>query len=316
MLSVFYQSTGFRSDGQKPAIPDVDRSSVEGEILMKDKTKLSDKKIKGIVQERYSQIAKQNSSCCAKSESCCGSSDMAEHIGKAIGYGKEELQSVPENANLGLGCGNPVALASLREGEIVLDLGAGAGFDCFLAAKRVGDKGKVIGVDMTKEMVKKAKENARKGQYDNVEFRLGEIENLPLETESVDVIISNCVINLSPDKNKVFQEAFRVLKPGGRIMISDLVLLKKLPDSIKESVQAYTGCIAGAMKRDDYLNLIKNSGFQELDVQGEEHFSLGLESEDVLAKTIAQEAGIPIEQLTELARSVLSIKIGAIKPKK
>lgn len=283
---------------------------------MKDKIKLSDKKIKGIVQERYSQIAKQNSSCCAKNESCCGSSGMAEHIGKVIGYGEEELQSVPENANLGLGCGNPVALASLREGEIVLDLGAGAGFDCFLAAKRVGDKGKVIGIDMTKEMVEKANENARKGQYDNVEFRLGEIENLPLEAESVDVIISNCVINLSPDKRKVFQEALRVLKPGGRIMISDIVLLKKLPESIKESVQAYTGCIAGAMKRDDYLDLIKKSGFQELDVQGEEYFSLGLESEDALAKALAQEAGISIEQLTELARSVLSIKIGAIKPKK
>lgn len=283
---------------------------------MKDKIKLSDKKIKSIVQERYSQIAKQNSSCCAKSESCCGSSGMAEQIGKVIGYGEEELQSVPENANLGLGCGNPVALASLREGEIVLDLGAGAGFDCFLAAKRVGDKGKVIGIDMTKEMVEKANENARKGQYDNVEFRLGEIENLPLEAESVDVIISNCVINLSPDKRKVFQEALRVLKPGGRIMISDIVLLKKLPESIKESVQAYTGCIAGAMKRDDYLDLIKKSGFQELDVQGEEYFSLGLESEDALAKALAQEAGISIEQLTELARSVLSIKIGAIKPKK
>ena len=283
---------------------------------MKDKTKLSDKKIKGIVQERYSQIAKQNSSCCAKSKSCCGSSDMAEHIGKAIGYGEEELQSVPENANLGLGCGNPLALASLREGEIVLDLGAGAGFDCFLAAKRVGDKGKVIGVDMTKEMVEKAKENARKGQYDNVEFRLGEIENLPLETESVDVIISNCVINLSPDKRKVFQEALRVLKPGGRIMISDIVLLKKLPESIKESVQAYTGCIAGAMRKEAYINLIREAGFHQIDLKGEEFFSLGLESEDAMAKAIAEEADVPIEQLKEIARSVLSIKIGAIKPKK
>jgi arsenite methyltransferase len=283
---------------------------------MKENTKLDDKRIKGIVQKRYSQIAKQNSSCCGQSEPCCGPSDMTEHIGKAIGYNEEELQSVPENANLGLGCGNPVALASLREGEIVLDLGAGAGFDCFLAAIKVGYKGKVIGVDMTKEMVEKAKENARTGQYENVEFRLGEIENLPLETESVDVIISNCVINLSPDKKKVFQEAFRVLKPGGRIMISDIVLLKKLPESIRESVRAYTGCIAGAMKRDDYLDLIKNSGFQEVDVQGEEFFSLGLESEDAMAKAIAQEAGIPIEQLHELARSVLSIKIGAIKPKK
>jgi SAM-dependent methyltransferase len=283
---------------------------------MKENSKMNDKKIKGIVRERYSQIAKQNSSCCAQSDSCCGTPVMVEDIGKSIGYKEEELRSVPENANLGLGCGNPVALASLRKGETVLDLGAGAGFDCFLAAKKVGDRGKVIGVDMTPEMVAKAKHNASEGHYENVEFRLGEIEDLPVETESVDVVISNCVINLSPDKHKVFQEAFRVLKPGGRLMVSDLVLLKGLPEAIKESVQAYTGCIAGALMREDYLDLIKKTGFQEVDVEGEEHFSLGLESEDALAKAIAQEAGISIEELSELARSVLSIKIGAIKPKK
>lgn len=283
---------------------------------MKEYTKMSDTKLKGIVRERYSRIAKQNSSCCAQSNSCCGTPDMAENIGKSIGYNEEELRSVPENANLGLGCGNPVALASLRKGETVLDLGAGAGFDCFLAAKKVGDTGKVIGVDMTPEMVTKAKYNASEGQYENVEFRLGEIEDLPVETESVDVVISNCVINLSPDKHKVFQEAFRVLKSGGRLMVSDLVLLKELPEAIKKSVQAYTGCIAGAMKRDDYLDLIKNCGFQEVGVEGEEIFSLGLESEDALVKAIAQDAGISIEQLSELARSVLSIKIGAVKPKK
>lgn len=282
---------------------------------MKNKRKLDNKKIKGIVRERYAEIAKQNNSCCAQSESCCKSSDMAGQIGKAIGYGEEELQSVPESANLGLGCGNPVALASLKEGETVLDLGAGAGFDCFLAAKKVGESGKVIGVDMTSGMVAKAKENAKKGSYENVEFRLAEIENLPLETESVDVIISNCVINLSPDKKKVFQEAFRVLKPGGRLMVSDLVLLKDLPASIKESVQAYTGCIAGAMKREEYLNLIEETGFQKVDAQGEEFFSLGLEGEDAMAKAIAEEADIPMEQLHELAHSVLSIKISAIKPK-
>jgi SAM-dependent methyltransferase len=281
---------------------------------MKDNRKWSNKKIKEIVQNRYSQIAKQNNSCCGQKESCCGPPDITAHIGKTTGYGEEELQSVPENANLGLGCGNPVALASLLQGETVLDLGAGAGFDCFLAAKRVGDKGKVIGIDMTKEMVEKAEENARKGPYANVEFRLGEIENLPVETESVDVIISNCVINLSPDKKRVFQEAFRVLRPGGRLMISDLVLLKELPESIRESVQAYTGCIAGAMKKDEYLDLIKNSGFQELDIKKEDYFSPGLESEDAMTKAIAQEAGIPPEELPELARSVLSISLHARKP--
>lgn len=278
--------------------------------------KRNDKKIKGVVQKRYSQIAKQNSSCCGSAEPCCGPSNTAEHIGKAIGYSELELRSVPEEANLGLGCGNPVALASLREGETVLDLGAGAGFDCFLAAKKVGKKGKIIGVDMTPEMVEKAKENAKKGHYENVEFRLAEIENLPLETESVDVVISNCVINLSPDKKRVFQEAYRVLKPCGRMMVSDLVLLKNLPESIRESVQAYTGCIAGAMMRNDYLDLISSSGFQEVEVQGEEFFSLGLESENAMTKAIAQEVGIPIEELAELARSVLSIKISAVKPKK
>jgi SAM-dependent methyltransferase len=240
---------------------------------------------------------------------------MSEHIGKAIGYSEQELRSVPENANLGLGCGNPVALATLQEGETVLDLGAGAGFDCFLAAKRVGKKGKVIGVDMTPEMLEKAKANAKRGQYENVEFKLAEIENLPLEAESVDVIISNCVINLSPDKKKVFQEAFRVLKTGGRFMISDLVLLKDLPESVKKSVQAYTGCIAGALRREEYIKLIEEAGFGHIDVQGEEFFSLGLESEDAMAKAIAEETEIPIERLSEIARSVVSIKIGAIKPK-
>ena len=282
---------------------------------MKVNSILSDKKIKRIVQERYTQIAKQNSSCCSQEEPCCGSSNMAEHFGKAMGYSEQDLRSVPENANLGLGCGNPVAMASLHEGETVLDLGAGAGFDCFLASKIVGKKGKVIGVDMTQEMLEKARENAKKGLYENVEFKLAEIENLPLEPESVDVIISNCVINLSPDKKKVFLEAFRVLKPGGRFMISDLVLLKDLPESVKKSIQAYTGCIAGAMKREDYIKLIEDAGFRQIDVLGEEFFSLGLESEDATAKAIAEETKIPIERLSKIARSVVSIKIGAIKPK-
>lgn len=280
---------------------------------MNNRTKISDKKIKEIVRGRYSQIARQDSPCCGPSEPCCGTAGTAERMSKAIGYSKQELQSVPEDANLGLGCGNPVALASLKEGETVLDLGAGAGFDCFLAAGRVGNSGKVIGIDMTEEMIEKANENARKGQYDNVEFRMGEIEALPVETASVDVIISNCVINLSPDKRRVFEEAYRVLKPGGRIMISDLVLLKDLPDSVKGSVHAYTGCIAGAMKRENYIHLIKEAGFQQVEIQGEEFFSLGLESGDAMAKVIAEEAGISLGQLNELARSVLSVKIGAVK---
>jgi SAM-dependent methyltransferase len=282
---------------------------------MKQKARLSDKKIKQIVQERYSQIATQNTSCCCSPEPCCGPENTAEQTGKAIGYSEQDLRSVPDNANLGLGCGHPIALASLQEGETVLDLGAGAGFDCFLASQKVGKKGKVIGVDMTADMLEKARENAKNGPYGNVEFRLGEIENLPLETETVDVVISNCVINLSPDKKKVFQEAFRVLKLGGRLMISDLVLVKDLPESVKQSVEAYTGCIAGAMRKEHYIKLIQDAGFEQIEVQGEEFFSLGLESEDAMAKAIAEETEIPIERFGEIARSVVSIKIGAIKPK-
>lgn len=281
---------------------------------MKDKNRINDEEIKGMVKERYSQIAKKGWSCCEPTESCCPAPDLSEHIGKSIGYAEEDLRSVPENANLGLGCGNPIALASLKEGETVLDLGAGAGFDCFLAAHKVGEKGKVIGVDMTAEMVAKANENAKKGNYDNVEFKLAEIENLPLETNSVDVVISNCVINLSPDKSRVFQEAFRVLKPGGRLMISDLVLLKELPGAIKESVRAYTGCIAGAMKKEEYLKIIEEAGFQRIEALGENFFSLGLEKDGEVAKVIADEAGITLGQIRELTRSVISIKISAIKP--
>src|SRR3972149_9853511 len=217
--------------------------------------------IKKVVRERYAKIVKQDSSCCGTTESSCGSSNSTHEISKEIGYSEEELKAVPEESNLGLGCGNPVALASLREGETVLDLGSGAGFDCFLAANKVGKNGKVIGVDMTPEMIEKARENIKKGNYENVEFRLGEIENIPVADNSVDVIISNCVINLSPDKKRVFQEALRVLKPGGRLVVSDIVLLEELPDFIRNSIEAYIGCISGAIMKDKYIESIRESGF-------------------------------------------------------
>ena len=223
------------------------------------------KEIKKIVRDGYAKAVTQKTSCCSTS-SCCGSTSKAKDMSKTVGYSDAEMNAVPEGANLGFGCGNPVALASLKEGDVVLDLGSGAGFDAFLSAQRVGKTGRVIGVDMTPEMVAKAKENAKKGEYSNVEFRLGEIEKLPVEDNSIDVIISNCVINLSLDKKAVFKEAFRVLKTGGRLMVSDLVLVKELPEAIKESVEAYVGCLAGAIRKGEYLKYITMAGFREVKV--------------------------------------------------
>ncbi|MQY70109.1 MAG: arsenite methyltransferase, partial [Firmicutes bacterium] len=205
------------------------------------------------------------------------------------------------------------ALASLKEGETVLDLGSGAGLDCFLAANRVGRKGRVIGVDMTPGMIEKAKENAQKGNYKNVEFRLGEIENLPVADGSIDTVVSNCVINLSPDKRGVFRETFRVLKPGGRLMISDIVLLKELPDFIKNSVEAYIGCLSGAMMRDEYLGAIKAAGFQEVRIIDETSFPIDWMANDPTAKAIMENLNLPPEKVKEIASSVTSIKVRGIK---
>ncbi len=267
-----------------------------------------------VVRERYGNIAKQGGSCCGSGSSCCGGTDLVQDISRKIGYAEEELKSVPEGANLGLGCGNPLALASLKEGEVVLDLGSGAGFDCFLAANQVGKKGKVIGVDMTAEMLERARENARKGNFDNVEFRLGEIENLPVGDNQVDIVISNCVINLSPNKRRVFKEAFRVLRPGGRLMVSDIVLLKELPEAIKNSVAAYVSCIAGATTKEEYLKEIREAGFKETEVQGEAAFSTELLVNDPIAREVAKNLNLSRERAEDLARSVVSIKVSAIKP--
>lgn len=256
-------------------------------------------KIKKIVKEGYAKIAREGSSCCCSS-SCCKDVNTAQKISRAIGYTEEEMNAVPEGSNLGLGCGNPVAIASLEEGEIVLDLGSGAGFDAFLAAVKVGEKGRVIGVDMTLEMLKRARENAIKGGYRNVEFRQGDIEHLPIESNTVDAVISNCVINLSVEKRLVFKEAFRVLKPGGRLMISDLVLLKNLPDAIKKSVEAYVGCIAGATRKEDYLMFIKEAGFKDIKVISQANYPIEAISADLVG----------------IESSIASVKVYAIKPKK
>lgn len=272
------------------------------------------KDVKEIVIQGYAKIAKQGTSCCGPASSCCGNPDLTQDISRKIGYSDEELKVVPEGSNLGLGCGNPVALASLREGETVLDLGSGAGFDCFLAAKKVGEKGKVIGVDMTPEMVEKAKENAKTGNYGNVEFRLGDIEKLPAGDDSIDVVMSNCVINLSPDKAKVFKESFRVLRPGGRLTISDIVLLKELPIFINESIEAYIGCVSGAIIKSEYLEKIEAAGFRDVRVIDETAFPIELMANDPTVKGMMDNLGIGLDEARGVASSVVSIKVSALKP--
>ena len=258
--------------------------------------------IKRSVRNNYAKIAKSGTSCCGTvNTDCC--------ISKKIGYKDEDLSVIPDGADLGLGCGNPVALASLKEGEIVLDLGSGAGIDCFLSANKVGKKGRVIGVDMTPEMIEKARENAKKSGYDNVEFRLGEIENLPVADNYVDAIISNCVINLVPDKKRAFAEAFRVLKPGGRLMVSDIVLLKPLPEAIKNSVEAYVSCLAGAIMKDEYLDSIRSAGFQNVRIIDETPISFDLISNDPTAQAIIEDLKLSAEEAEKAVNSVVSISV-------
>jgi ubiquinone/menaquinone biosynthesis C-methylase UbiE len=269
--------------------------------------------VRKAVRESYGKVARQGTGCCPTAPCGCGA-DLAQNVSQQIGYSGDEIGSVPEGANLGLGCGNPVALASLKEGETVLDLGSGGGFDCFLAAERVGKSGRVIGVDMTAEMLARARENARKGDYQNVEFRLGEIEHLPVADNSVDTVISNCVINLVPDKAEAFRETFRVLKPGGRLMVSDITILEELPALIKQSIAAYIGCLSGAMLKDEYLETIKASGFQDISILKESAFPVELIISDPAAKAIIEGLKIPPEKVKQVAGSVLSVAVSAIKP--
>lgn len=253
---------------------------------------MKDEKIKDVVRATYSQIAERSQqSCCS---GCgCGVSPSAQ--AEAVGYLKEDLENVPEGAAMGLGCGNPMAIAELREGETVLDLGAGAGMDVFLAANKVGAKGRVIGVDMTREMIDRASAIAKSNGYENVEFRLGEIEKLPVDDGSMDTVISNCVINLSPDKSKVFSEAYRVLKPRGKLVISDIVSEHQLPDGIREDPNAWAGCIAGALEQQEYLAKIREAGFRDLQLVPNGEFY----AEDVKSSEIVK---------------LLSISVKAYKP--
>lgn len=290
-----------------------DHHKRRGENNMKQEI-AKEEELRKVVRKGYAKVAKQENSCCTPAPSTCGcTASTSAELSKRIGYNQQELDSVPEGANLGLGCGNPIALASLKQGETVLDLGSGAGFDCFLAANKVGKNGRVIGVDMTPEMIDKARENARKGKYGNVEFRLGEIENLPVADNTVDIIISNCVINLSPDKKRVFQEAFRVLKPGGRLMVSDIVLTKPLPDVIKENIEAYVGCLSGAEMKDKYLQLIEAAGFDQVKILEEDHFPMEDMISDPTAQAIMKDSKISSHEIGKLESTVASVKVSGIK---
>lgn len=253
--------------------------------------------VRTVVREKYGAVAEGTQNSCG----CCAPGDV-DAVLLQLGYTKEQAAALPEGANLGLGCGNPLAHASLVAGEVVLDLGSGAGIDCFLAAREVGPTGRVIGVDMTPSMLEKARANAAKVGITNTEFRLGEIEHLPVADASVDVVISNCVVNLSPDKPQVFAEAFRALRSGGRLMLSDLVLTKPLSAEMQNDVSLYVGCVAGASLETDYLRMISEAGFASVQVQARGRYEVGME-------TLAE--GSPEREAFE---SVVSVKVQAFKP--
>jgi len=277
----------------------------------------SDQEIRRSVRRRYGERATVGGSCCGERSSCpTGPASPSCRSG----YSEEDLERIPEGADLGLGCGHPTALADLRPGEVVLDLGSGAGIDCFLASHALGDLGRVIGVDMTPEMLDRARALAAREHIENVEFRLGEIEHLPVADRSVDVVISNCVVNLSPDKPQVFREAFRALRPGGRMLVSDIVLLQEIPDSIRESIDAYVGCVAGASKINEYLSAISDAGFDDVEIlrstaAPESRPAAGTPRLRVDGQEIApSEIGLSDDDAFGLASAVSSITVRARRP--
>lgn len=274
-----------------------------------------DETIHEAVRRGYASIAAQGGSCCGPKQSCCGSVNPG-NVAKAVGYTDADLATLPEGANMGLSCGNPTALAELKPGEIVLDLGSGGGFDVFLVAQRVGASGRAIGVDMTAEMLAKARRNAasfsQRTGLNNVEFRLGEIEHLPVADSSVDVVISNCVINLSPDKPQVWREVFRVLKPGGRAAVSDLALLQRLPDGLKKSVEALVGCVAGAVLVDETEAMLKSAGFVEIAlVRKTDYVESMTEWNDPLYRSIVAQ----VSSGAKISDYVTSLSVSARKPR-
>lgn len=268
--------------------------------------------IKKAVRDGYGNIATRNDGCgcgCA----CGTATPSTEEASRAVGYTSDQMESVPEGANLGLGCGNPTGLASLQPGETVLDLGSGAGFDCFLAANQVGETGRVIGVDMTPEMLDKARHNAVESGRTNVEFRLGEIEHLPVADNIIDAIISNCVINLAPDKEQVFREAYRTLKPGGRVMLSDVVLTAPITAGLRGNLPAYIGCIAGAIPVENYEDGLRRAGFHSVEVLNKNADQTRIWAEGYLTQEILDELGLTLDEALAFADTVVSVTITAIK---
>ncbi len=274
------------------------------------------KSVKTSVIESYGKLAQsRKNGIISKLFACCDPSENANKVGASIGYSEEILNSVPKDSNLGIGCGNPSALANLENGETVIDLGSGAGFDAFIVAPIVGNSGKVIGIDLSDEMLKLAKQNAKKGNYSNVEFVKGDIEKLPLEGNIAEHIISNCVINLSQNKSAVFKEAFRVLKDKGRLSISDIVLKKELPDFIKKSLAGHIACVSGAEKLEDYLQYIEDAGFKDIKIESKSNFPLELMLADPQVMQLAKEFNFTLnsEEAKDIASSVISISLTAKK---
>jgi len=300
----------------KQALGELESESQNPDILTPNPDEIKD-----YIKNRYANlVTKRSSSCCGGGNTESDVSQLSptdkKKLIEQLGYTEVELQDLPANStNISFGCGNPTAIADLKPGEYVLDLGSGGGIDVFLAAKKVGPQGKAIGLDMTPIMIQKANENAQEMGLTNVEFKLGEMEQIPLENDSINVIISNCVINLSPDKERVFQEIFRVLKPGGRIAISDIVLNGELPDFIRHDFEAWAGCIAGALQEEDYLQKIKDAGFTKVVTESKRtvlEFSSALNKYPELVERVKEEAGCAPEELLD---RIVSIKVKAYKPK-
>lgn len=278
---------------------------------------MNSKSVKQSVVNSYGLLAKsKGGGLLSGLFACCSPSNQTTNaIAENIGYSKEILDAVPEDANLGVGCGNPSALTTISLGETVVDLGSGAGFDAFIVANMVGESGKVIGVDLSEDMLKLANKNATKGKYANTEFVKGDIEDLPLEDNVADHVISNCVINLSMSKDKVYEEAYRVLKPGGKIAISDIVLEKELPDFVKDSLAGHIACVSGAEKLEDYLSYVKGAGFVDIKIKSKQNFPLELMLSDPQVMKIAKQMNFDInsEEAKDIASRVTSISLTASK---